>query len=302
MINFEAVLQDIGSIELTRSDTDSSMKFCYNCWYLVTVVIDTPEEAQYRVRFQRIKDSGSETSELPADISKSFSLSNTGDKRNYKFIFTSKDSFEFEVKAATGEVRANIGLDPDLIDIEPLWTITQSVGTGVLEVATDDFNFHIGTYFYVSVEQTSESSAAGSIKVSQIPMIQYLANGVGKKLQFFYDRELVKRAVFAVPSAWSSYSITTLKIEKLCAHIYPAIYLKKIESDQLPDKFESLDYPSIVDYDLKFGDNFSTMVNKDSVSGRRYKIISRSANLGHQSDLTFIANQFVFSFTRWSIK
>ena len=44
--------------------------------------------------------------------------------------------------------------------------------------------------------------------------------------------------------------------------------MKKIEIDQLPDKLESLDYPSIVDYDLKFGDNFSTMVNKDSVSER----------------------------------
>ena len=62
-------------------------------------------------------------------------------------------------------------------------------------------------------------------------MIEFLANGVSTKLQFFYNRELVKRAVFAVPSNWSSYSVTTIKIEKLCSHIYPAIYLKKIESD-----------------------------------------------------------------------
>ena len=51
-------------------------------------------------------------------------MSDAGDKKDYKFIFTSKDSFEVEVKAATGEVRVNIGLDPDRIDIEPLWTIT----------------------------------------------------------------------------------------------------------------------------------------------------------------------------------
>ena len=69
-----------------------------------------------------------------------------------------------------------------------------------------------------------------------------------------------------MPQTWSSYSITTITIQKLCAHIYPAIYLKKIESDQPPEKLELLDYPSIVDYDFKFGDNFSTMVNKDEVS------------------------------------
>ena len=200
-------------------------------------------------------------------------MADTGDKRKYKFIFTSKDSFELEVKAATGEVRVNIGLDPDRVDDEPLWSITQGVGSGLLEVATDDPDFHIGTYYYISIEQISETSTAGSLKVSQIPMIQYLANGVGKKLQFFYDRELVKRAVFAVPQNWSSYSVTTISIQKLCAHIYPAIYLKKIERDQPPEKLELLDYPSIVDYDFKFGDNFSTMVNKDEVSLRRHSAL-----------------------------
>jgi len=43
------------------------------------------------------------------------------------------------------------------------------------------------------------------------------------------------------------------------------VYLKKIESDELPDRLESLDYPSIVDYDFKFGDNFSTMLNKETM-------------------------------------
>ena len=79
-------------------------------------------------------------------------------------------------------MRVNIGLDPDRVDDEPLWSITQGVGSGLLEVATDDPNFHIGTYYYISIEQISETSTAGSLKVSQIPMIQYLANGVGKKL------------------------------------------------------------------------------------------------------------------------
>jgi len=116
--------------------------------------------------------------ELPKDKSKSFSLSNAGDKKNYKFIFTSKDSFELEVKVATGEVRVNIGLDPDRIDEDPLWSAKQSVGSDYLEVATDDPNFHIGTYYYISIEQLDETASAGSIKLSQIPMIQFMANNV----------------------------------------------------------------------------------------------------------------------------
>lgn len=40
-------------------------------------------------------------------------------------------------------------------------------------------------------------------------------------------------------------------------HFYPSIYLKKVELQDVPERFEDLEYPSIVDYDLKFGDNFS---------------------------------------------
>lgn len=133
-------------------------------------------------------------------------------------------------------------------------------------MATDDPNFHIGTYYYISVEQLEDTAAVGSLKLSQIPMIQFLANNVSQKLQFFYDRELVKRAVFKVPSNWSSNSLTTIKVEQLCNHFYPAIYLKKVESDKAPESLESMDYPSIADYDFKFGDNFTTMINKKTVS------------------------------------
>ena len=159
------------------------------------------------------------------------------------------------------------------MDQVPTWTMSQQVGTGYLPVATDDPNFHLGTYYFVSVEQIGDQSVSGTVALSQLLNVQVMANTVSKKLQFYYDRELVKYVVFKLPTTWSIYSETTIEIEKLCSDLYPTIYLKKIERDTLPDSFESLEYPSIADHDLVFGDNFSTMLNEDLVSNLNRLII-----------------------------
>ena len=100
-----------------------------------------------------------------------------------KFILSSKESFALEVKLAMGQVQVNIGLDPDQIDAQPLWSLSQSTGTGFLEVATDDPKFHMGTHYYISVTQTSEDGGAiGSIKLTQVHKIQFMANEVSTKL------------------------------------------------------------------------------------------------------------------------
>ena len=71
---------------------------------------------------------------------------------------------------------------------------------------------------------------------------------------------------FEVPSDWSNNFETTIVVEPLGDAIYPSIYLKKIELEERPQNFTHLLYPSIVDYDLKFGDNFSYQLYSDRVS------------------------------------
>ena len=110
------------------------------------------------------------------------------------------------------------------------------------------------------------------MRLNQLRIPASLANGVSTKLQFLYDRELVKFAVFSVPQEWSVHSITRIKIESLTQHNYPSIYLKKIEKDEAANPSQ-LDYPSIVDFDLKFGDNFSTLVGEDTAE---YTLLTKS--------------------------
>lgn len=122
----------------------------------------------------------------------------------------------------------------------------------------------MATWYYVSI-QSLKGSSQSYIKVKQDRNVQFLANGYGQKFQFFTDTELVKFMTFQVPSTWSEHFETTIEVEPLGDYIYPSIYLKKVESQDTPDDFVSLPYPSIVDYDLKFGDNFSYQLYNDKV-------------------------------------
>ena len=56
-------------------------------------------------------------------------------------------------------------------------------------------------------------------------------------------------------------------MEQLNSHAYPAIYFKKVESSSKPERLDELDFPSLVDYDFKLGDNFSEIIYEEQVSG-----------------------------------
>ena len=63
-------------------------------------------------------------------------------------------------------MRVNVSLDPENIDDKSLWTATQGVGLGLIDVATDDPNFYLGTYYYVSIEQLDAFGVLGSLSLS----------------------------------------------------------------------------------------------------------------------------------------
>ena len=117
------------------------------------MVIEVPDETEYRIWCQRLDDAGSEMDEISTDSVGSFSLSKKGDKKFYKFMLASKEAFDLEVTAATGEVEVKISHDPAGEGLwGKQWVLRQGVGTGHIEVATDDPAFHMGTYHYISIE------------------------------------------------------------------------------------------------------------------------------------------------------
>ena len=77
------------------------------------MVIEVPDETEYRIWCQRLDDAGSEMDELSTGTVGSFDiLSKKGDKKFYKFMLASKEAFDLEVTAATGEVEVKISHDP----------------------------------------------------------------------------------------------------------------------------------------------------------------------------------------------
>ena len=88
---------------------------------------------------------------LPNTVT-NFNMLNKGVKSRNKFMLATRDSFELEVSCSSGEVRTSVGIDPDSIDEAPLWTLTQGVGQGSIDVGSADMDFHIGTWYYISIE------------------------------------------------------------------------------------------------------------------------------------------------------
>jgi hypothetical protein len=72
-------------------------------------------------------------------------------------------------------------------------------------------------------------------------------------------------------------------IEALSPHFYPLIYLKKVEEKSQPKELANMTYPTIVDYDLVFGENpfrqlqqktFSYQFEGDSVEPWSYYTVA----------------------------
>ena len=93
----------------------------------------------------------------------------------------------------------------------------------------------MNAWYYVSVEWTSGKPANGKITLKQQQSVSYLGNGVPKKIQFMYDNELVKFAVFAIPNLETS---LTVEIEGLSPHSYPTVYCKHIELEKPVKDFD----------------------------------------------------------------
>lgn len=57
---------------------------------------------------------------------------------------------------------------------------------------------------------------------------------------------------------------STINVVALTEHFYPTLYLQKVSLDSEPQDFTSMSFPTIIDYDLVFGDNFFYLLNSES--------------------------------------
>lgn len=54
-----------------------------------------------------------------------------------------------------------------------------------------------------------------------------------------------------------------ITIESLTPHFYPQVYLKKMSKTEKPDQLNSLDFPTLVDYDIAFGEDPFPQLNSN---------------------------------------
>ena len=104
-------------------------------------------------------------------------LPSTGSVVQAKFLLTTMDPFTISFTVATGYAVVYVGLYPDKPMLKYAWMAQGGVGTTSIKVRTEDPQFQIGTYYYVTMAATLGQTSL-SITLSQSRTISYLTSGI----------------------------------------------------------------------------------------------------------------------------
>lgn len=101
-----------------------------------------------------IADAGDDIPLINVGEPNSLQLPATGSVAQRKFLLDSKNPFSIQVTLATGYTIVYVGLYPDAPLTKYAWKSEGGIGTINMRVRTTDPNFHIGTYYYVTMQAT----------------------------------------------------------------------------------------------------------------------------------------------------
>ena len=132
-----------------------------------------------------------------------------GYKVNAKFMLDTMDNFILDV-SGVGVVEAYVGLTSTVGPEEHLWTATSYGGIAQIAVKTTDMNFHIATWYYISLKARDEAQM--TLSLNQQRSVEFIPNNydftfqlkhsesnselVYQKFQFNSVQEQVKFHVF----------------------------------------------------------------------------------------------------------
>lgn len=138
---------------------------CFNCWYFIKVKVDYPGQLEFKLSTPKMQDSAGLTELKVNNYGQIYIQANFNAKR--KFLLDSKDNFILEATIASGEVTMFVGLNPDTLPVDYLWSATTDSNIASLSIKTTDKNFHAGTYYYVYLAAGEQNDALLNIHLKQ---------------------------------------------------------------------------------------------------------------------------------------
>jgi hypothetical protein len=162
------------------------------------------------------------------------------------------------LNVSTGNITAYISLYPDQSNTTALWS-TSGKGLLSLKLKQTDPNFHINTYYYLTLISTQPNTTV-SFYLSQNKRINYLDSNVFNKGLLWDYEDYVKYYVVQVPTNASA--INSIMIVPTTDSFYPTVYLMRNELQSNITDFRQLRFPSTSNYTIKFGDDLSYYLNQ----------------------------------------
>ena len=100
---------------------------------------------------------------------------NLNDKK--KFLLKSMDNFVLEATAVIGEVTMYVGLDQNTVGPDNyIWSKKSEGGVASLSIKTTDNNFHIATWYYVSLYANDFEDTIMNLVLEQQTSVDFIPN------------------------------------------------------------------------------------------------------------------------------
>jgi hypothetical protein len=148
---------------------------CFACWHFVRVDVLGGNATRYAFSVAE-RGSGAQFDDLA--LGRTTQVTLRGGPVTRRFLLDSMDDWVLSAVVATGGAEIFVGFDPDTVDKGGhAWSGSTAAGRDIrIAVKTTDSQFHLATYYYVYIKQTSSRDARIKLSLTQERSVDFLGN------------------------------------------------------------------------------------------------------------------------------
>jgi hypothetical protein len=196
----------------------------------------------------------------------------------WSFTLDTMSNWDLVMTLSEGEASLVIGTDPRTVaqDNGGIWTASIPVGarnrTAKISVQQTDFNFNLGTTYYIYVKKLSAQNFKGRIQLIQDRNVLFVGNNkdytyelthpvfnawrLAQKFTFMTVKEQVKFHIFQVPPGAKdapTYHKVNIQLTPLTDNLYFSLFMNRTGYNfNAVSEFSGLTFPGIQSYLLSF--------------------------------------------------
>lgn len=136
---------------------------CYTCWYFVRTLFENPAETSYKLSTSKVDYGGTLYKTLNVGSVETINIISA----QWTFTLDNMANWDLIMTLSEGEASLVVSTDPRTIGKSGIWTAKIPVGsqnrTAKISVQQTDFNFNLGTTYYVYIKKEGQYDFKGRL-------------------------------------------------------------------------------------------------------------------------------------------